>query len=193
MSDLTNLPLMGAETRIIQPPTPIQTDAGFFRNVGDNIANSWWFQQGASILQTNIPADPDFNPVDPELLKGKEEYIRYLQEARSLDHHNAIYDRIKAYEERRSRLAEEGGWGSALVGGLVDPANFIGLGVGRGVGIARGLLTGAATGEASCTHGNQRDLYSRCFWVRCWRFVWWLCWPQSSVQYLAQRPIRYSC
>jgi hypothetical protein len=145
MSDLTNLPLMGAETRIIQPPTPIQTDAGFFRNVGDNIANSWWFQQGASILQTNIPADPDFNPVDPELLKGKEEYIRYLQEARSLDHHNAIYDRIKAYEERRSRLAEEGGWGSALVGGLVDPSNFIGLGVGRGVGIARGLLTGAAT------------------------------------------------
>ena len=47
MSDLTNLPLMGAETRIIQPPTPPQQpEGGFFRNVIDNVLqhfkeNSW--------------------------------------------------------------------------------------------------------------------------------------------------------
>lgn len=146
MSDLTNLPLMGAETRIIQPPTPPnQPEGGFFRNVMDNVANSWWVQQGANILETNIPGDQNFNPLDPELIKGKEQYLPYLQDARSRAHFDAIYERIQSYEQRRTRLAEEGGIGSALVAGIFDPANFVGLGVARGAGFARGLLTGAST------------------------------------------------
>lgn len=146
MSDLTNLPLMGAETRIIQPPTPPQQpEGGFFRNVMDNVANSWWVQQGANILETNIPGDQNFNPLDPELIKGKEQYLPYLQDARSRAHFDAIYERIQSYEQRRTRLAEEGGIGSALAAGIFDPANFVGLGVARGAGFARGLLTGAST------------------------------------------------
>ena len=149
MSDLTSLPLMGAETPVIQAPTPVRgPEGGFFRNVAENVLNSWWVQQGQNIFDTNIPADPSFNPVDRELIRGKEEYIPYLREARSREHFDAIYGRIQEYEERRRRLAEEGGIGSSLVSGIFDPANFIGLGVVARAGALRGALMGGASTAA---------------------------------------------
>jgi hypothetical protein len=149
MSDLTSLPLMGAETPVIQAPTPVRgPEGGFFRNVAENVLNSWWVQQGQNIFDTNVPADPSFNPVDRELIRGKEEYIPYLREARSREHFDAIYSRIQEYEERRKRLAEEGGIGSSLVSGIFDPANFIGLGVVARAGALRGALMGGASTAA---------------------------------------------
>ena len=149
MSDLTSLPLMGAETPVIQAPTPVRgPEGGFFRNVAENILNSWWVQQGQNIFDTNVPADPNFNPVDRELIRGKEEYIPYLREARSREHFDAIYSRIQEYEERRKRLAEEGGIGSSLVSGIFDPANFVGLGVVARAGALRGALMGGASTAA---------------------------------------------
>lgn len=193
MSDLTNLPLMGAETPVIQAPTPVRgPEGGFFRNVAENVLNSWWVQQGQNIFDTNIPADPSFNPVDRELIRGKEEYIPYLREARSREHFDAIYGRIQEYEERRRRLAEEGGLGSALVSGIFDPANFVGLGVVARAGALRGALMGgastAAVGagtavlEQAVAPMESSEIYSRAAIGAAWFDLWWNCWSHWYSQ-----------
>ena len=118
---------------------------GFFQNVYDEIATSWWTTIGAEIMESNgQPVDPDFDPLAPGIIKGKENYAYYLREAKNRAHFDAMYDRLKTYEERKARLAEEGGLASALTGGLIDPLNVLPVGIGaKGVGFLAGAARGA--------------------------------------------------
>ena len=152
--DLTNLPNMGADERILQPFVEPREPGGFFRNVLDQVANGWVNQQRNVAIEMFIPGDENFNPLAPDLIKGKEQYIDYLKEARSRQHFDAIFARLSAFDERRSRLQEDAGFASSIVAGIADPINYLPFGVGRGVGALRGALTGGVATAAGSVAGN---------------------------------------
>lgn len=131
----------------VQPPvTPLdKKPAGFAQNVFDELLTSWWAQGIALGQDINVPSDPNFDPLDPALIQGKEPYVRYLSEARSRPHFDAIWTRLQDYEGRRSRLAVEGGLASALTAGIIDPSNLVPFGVAKNVGVLRGALMGGAS------------------------------------------------
>lgn len=147
MSDVAFAEPVDPRLDFVQAPvTPLdRKPGGYAQNVWDELQNSWWMQGIALGQDFNLPRDPDFDPLDPALIKGKEPYAQYLAEARSRPHFDAIWTRLQGYEERRARLAQEGGLASALTAGIIDPSNLIPLGVVNRVGALRGALMGGAS------------------------------------------------
>jgi len=137
---------LAARTVVDEAPPLTEPDYGFVRNVWDELQNSWWMQTTQSLFEGNVPAEEGFDPLTDERMAGKGMYANYLRTAKSSAEFDAVWQRLKDYEERRMRLAEDGGIAASLVAGIIDPTNLLPIGIAtRGAGALRGMVTGSAS------------------------------------------------
>lgn len=110
--------------------------------------------RAASRFLDRHPADPGFNPLDPEVIAGHEKDWRYLQNAQSRAEFDQMVAGLEGEWQNRARREAYDGWVAPLIGSVLSPEGLaataflparIGLGAASGLKVGGIVLgTGAA-------------------------------------------------
>jgi len=144
---------------------PIQYNTSFFSDVADEFLLTALGQA----LNTNrsyngykdLPVDPEYMSLDPEMLKGYEGYESFFLDTRNKEHFEFKKSIIDRNLSARNRLANSDRiFMPALVAGLADPVNYIPIPLFKGVSFFRRAVKGGTftAGTVALTEPIRREL-----------------------------------
>jgi hypothetical protein len=150
-------PYTGLKSReVTQTYKDFETQAGTF---SEDVVDEFWLNWVGQSIENNFiyeyegaeEFDENFNPFADDYLMGYERYKEKFINARNEQHADHIKSKIDRNQDRRDRLnASERNIMPALVGNLLNPENFVPLGLfGKGITFGSRFLKGGAVSGLS--------------------------------------------